>query len=178
VSSLSLYEASIPVYLRMLRNLGTLLDKAEAHAAAGGTDVPTMLEARLAPDMQSLTGQIQLASDAAKGGAARLAGLQPPSFPDVEKTLPELRERLAKTIAFVETIRPEQVDGGEDRQVVLPLPNKTFTFTGRSFLFDFSLPNFLFHVVTAYGLLRAQGVPLGKLDYLAGGRGVVETKQA
>jgi len=166
--SLSLYDAAIPGYLRMLRNLAAMLDKAQAHAAAQGLELSTLAEARLAPDMYPLARQVQMASDAAKGGAARLAGAEPPSFPDTETTFPELRDRIAKTIAFVESIRREQLDGAEDRTIELKFPNRTMTFTGPDFLFQFSLPNFLFHVVTAYGVLRSQGVPLGKMDFLAG----------
>ncbi|MFC3077642.1 DUF1993 family protein [Phenylobacterium terrae] len=168
--SLSLYDASIPGYVRMLRNLSAIFAKAEAHAAANGVDLQTYVDARLAPDMASLVGQVQLASDAAKGAAARLAGITSPSMPDVETTWAELKARLEKTIAFLETIKREQVDGDEDRTVELPLPGRTLTFTARDFLFQFSLPNFHFHIVTAYALLRAQGVPLGKVDYLAGGQ--------
>jgi hypothetical protein len=168
----SLYDASIPVYLQMLRNLSAMLDKAADHAKAQGADFATHLEARLAPDMHPLSRQIQMVSDAAKGGAARLAGVAPPSFPDVETTFAELQERLAKTIAFVEGIKREQVDGGEDRTIELTFPGRTLTFTGSSFLLQFSLPNFFFHVVTAYGLLRSQGAPLGKMDFLAGAQAV------
>ena len=163
---LSLYEASIPVYLRMSRNLIAILDKAGAHAKAEGMPLSTLAEARLAPDMHPLTRQIQMASDAAKGGAARLAGAEPPSMPDTETTFPELKERLAKTIAYLETIKPEQVDGGEDRTIELKFPNGAMTFTGRDFLLLFSMPNLFFHVTTAYDVLRNQGVPLGKMDYL------------
>jgi len=168
--SLSLYEASIPGYLHMLRNLAAMLDKAETHAKTQGVALSTYAEARLAPDMSPLIGQIQLASDAAKGGGARLAAITPPSFPDTETTFAELKERVAKTIAFLETLKPEQIDGGEDRIIELVFPGRTMTFTGRDFLLRFSMPNFLFHVVTAYGVLRSQGVPLGKMDYLAGGQ--------
>lgn len=166
--ALSLYDASIPVYLNMMRNLAAIMAKAEAHAKAGGADVATYLEARLAPDMHPFSRQIQMVSDAAKGGAARLAGVAPPSMPDTETTWGELKERLQKTIDFVASIKPEQVDGDETRTIELPLPGRTMTFTARDFLFNFSLPNFLFHVTTAYGLLRQQGVPLGKMDFLAG----------
>lgn len=166
--SLSLYEASIPVYLQMLRNLQAFLDKAEAHAKGQEKDPDGYSGVRLIDDMHPLNRQIHLASDAAKGGAARLAGIAPPSFPDVEETFPELRERIAKTIAFLETIKPEQVNGREEATIELPVPGRTLTFTGRDFLLKFSLPNFLFHVTTTYALLRKEGVPLGKLDYLAG----------
>lgn len=168
----SLFDASIPVYLHMLRNLDAILDKAEAHAKAGSQDLKSYMDARLAPDMHSLVGQIQLASDAAKSGAARLAGVAAPSFPDTETTWPELKARIAKTIAFVEGLKREQLDGAEDRTVELPLPNGTLKFSGRDFLALFALPNFLFHVTTAYALLRAQGVPLGKLDFLNGSQRV------
>jgi hypothetical protein len=165
--SLSLYDASIPGYLRMLRNLAAMLDKAEAHAKAEGVPLSALAEARLAPDMRPLIAQIQMASDSAKGGAARLAGVTPPSFPDVETSFPELKARIAQTIAFVESVTPEQVNGDDDRIIELKLPTRTMSFTARDFLLQFSLPNFLFHVVTAYAVLRSQGVPLGKLDYLA-----------
>ena len=170
--SLSLYDASIPVYLHMLRNLAALLDKAEAHAKGNGTALSELTEARLAPDMHSLIGQVQLASDAAKGGAARLSGQTPPSMPDTETSLDDLKARIAKTIAFVETITPEQVNGNEDRIIELPTPSRTLTFTAKDFVLKFSLPNFFFHVTTAYGLLRHKGAPIGKLDFLAGATSV------
>lgn len=168
--AVSLYDASIPGYVNMLKNLAALLEKAEAHAKAKGEDPAGFLERRLAPDMATFTGQIQLASDAAKGGAARLAGVTPPSFPDNETSWVEVKERVAKTIAFVESIDRAKVDNDPERIIELPTPNRTLRFTARDFIFGFSLPNFHFHVVTAYGLLRAAGVPIGKLDYLAGGR--------
>jgi len=120
--------------------------------------------------MHPLAGQIRLASDAAKGGAARLAGVTAPSMPDTEATYAELKERVAKTIDYVDTIKPEQINGGETRTIELPLPGRTMTFLAPDFLFQVSLPNFFFHVVTAYDILRNQGVPLGKMDYLAGGQ--------
>ena len=166
--ALSLYDASIPVYLNMMRNLAAIMAKAEAHAKETGADVASYLEARLASDMHPFSRQIQMVSDAAKGGAARLAGVTAPSMPDTETTWDELKARLQKTIDFVASIKPEQVNGDENRTVELTLPNRTLTFTARDFLFNFGLPNFFFHVTTAYGLLRQQGVPLGKMDFLAG----------
>lgn len=163
---LSLYEASVPVYLRMLRNLSAILDKAEAHAKAKGMPLSTLAEARLAPDMHPLTRQIQMVSDVAKSGAARLAGAEAPGMPDTETTFPELKERLAKTIAYLETVKPQAIDGGEDRTIELKFPNGAMTFTGRDYLLLFSMPNLFFHVTTAYDVLRNQGVPLGKMDYL------------
>lgn len=165
--ALSLYDVSIPVYLNSLRNLAAILDKAEAHAKASGADVANYQEARLTPDMHPLTRQIQMVSDAAKGGAARLAGVAPPSMPDTETTWAELKERLQKTVDFVASINREQVDGQEERTIEMTFPGRSMTFTGKDFLTNFSLPNFFFHVVTAYGLLRKEGVPLGKMDYLA-----------
>ena len=168
--ALSLYDASIPVYTQMLKNLVAIVDKAEAHAKETGADVAAWLEARLAPDMHPLSRQFQMVSDAAKGGAARLAGLAPPSMPDTETTWAELRERLTKTLEFVQSIGRDQVSDDETRTIELQFPGRTMSFTARDFLFNFSLPNFFFHVTTAYALLRAQGVPLGKMDFLAGGQ--------
>jgi len=168
--AVSLYDASIPGYVLMLKNLAAILKKAEAHAKATGVDPATYLAQRLAPDMGTFTSQVQLASDAAKGGAARLAGVTPPSFPDTETTWAEVKDRIAKTVAFLETVDRAKVDGDPERIVELPLPNRVLKFPARDFLFSFSLPNFHFHVVTAYALLRAAGVPLGKTDYLAGSR--------
>jgi hypothetical protein len=166
--SLSLYDVSIPLYVRMLRNLAAILEKAENHARQNGADPNALVGVRLAPDMAPLSGQVQMASDAAKGGAARLAGVEPPGMPDTETTFAELKERVARTIAYLETISRDQVDGHEDRSIEMKFPGRTMTFTARDFLFDFSLPNFLFHVVTAYDILRSQGAPLGKMDFLAG----------
>ncbi len=170
--SLSLYDASIPMFIRTLKNLSSFLDKAEAHAAAGGNPLSNYLDARLAPDMHAFPRQIQLASDAAKGGAARLAGVTAPSMPDTETTFPELKERIAKTIAFLETITPEQVNSRHGATIELPLPGRTMTFTAPDFLLNFSQQNFMFHVTMAYALLRMTGVPLGKMDFLAGGQSV------
>jgi hypothetical protein len=168
--SLSFYDVSIPTYLHTLRNLAAILEKSEAHAKASGIDPAGWLEVKLAPDMLPFTRQIQMASDAAKLGTARLAGVTPPAFADTETTWAELKARIARTIAYIETISREQVDGGEGRTIELQLPGRTMAFTGVDFLNQFSLPNFFFHVVTAYALLRSQGAPLGKMDYLAGAR--------
>jgi hypothetical protein len=165
---ISLYDASIPVFRRMLGNLAHLLDKAEQHAAAQGQDVEALLGARFAPDMFPLARQIQITCDGAKNGAARLVGETPPKVPDVEATWAELKERVAKTLAYLEGFRPEQFEGREGSTVELPLPNRTLSFSGVDFVFNFALPNFFFHYVTTYDLLRSQGVPLGKGDYLAG----------
>jgi len=168
--SLSLYDISIPTYKRGLQNLSSFLDKAEAHSKVANGDLAAYAEARLAPDMHPFTRQVQMASDAAKGGAARLAGIEAPSMPDTETTFLELKDRIAKTIAFLDTIKKEPVDARHGATIELPLPGRTMTFTAPDFLMQFSLANFMFHVTTAYALLRAQGVPLGKMDFLAGGQ--------
>jgi len=126
--SISLYDVSIPTYRRGLKNLASFLDKAEAHALANGADLATYAEARLAPDMHPFTRQIQIASDGAKGGASRLAGVAPPKMEDTETTFAELRERIAKTIAFLDTITKEQVDARDGATIELPLPGGTITF--------------------------------------------------
>lgn len=166
--SLSLFDASIPVYLQMLRNLTHFMAKAETFAADEHVELSTLMEASLGHGMANFTRQVQFASDAAKSGAARLAGVDAPSMPDNEASWAELKERIAKTVAFVETVERKQVDGQENRAVVLTFPGRTMEFTGQSFLLTFSLPNFLFHITTAYDVLRSQGVPLGKMDFLAG----------
>jgi hypothetical protein len=168
--SLSLYDASIPGYALMLRNLSLFLDKAETYAAEEGVPLSTLLEASLGHGMAAFTGQVQMASDAAKSAAAHLAGIEPPVMSDTETTFPELRERIAKTVAFVESIKREDVDGQEAREVVLKTARGSMKFTAQTFLLGFSLPNFHFHVTTAYDILRSRGVPLGKMDYLAGSR--------
>ncbi len=164
---LSLHEISIALMLPKLRMLSTLLEKAVAHAEAERIDPATLVEARLAPDMYPLSGQIQAASDAAKSCAARVAGQTPPSFPDTEKTFPELQERIAKTIAYLESVGPAQIDGREDATITVPGRNGDRTFTGRAYVLTLALPNFFFHVTTAYDLLRQAGVQVGKRDYLA-----------
>jgi uncharacterized protein len=166
--SLSLYDASIPVFVTMLKNLNHFLDKAETFATDEHVELSTLTDASLGHGMAAFTRQIQLASDSAKSGAARLAGVEAPSMPDTETTFPELHERIAKTIAFVESIQRDQVDGQEARVITLTFPGRTMEFTGQSFLLTFNLPNFLFHVTTAYAILRKEGVPLGKMDFLAG----------
>ncbi|WP_027133341.1 DUF1993 domain-containing protein [Geminicoccus roseus] len=163
---LSMYQASMPVFLRQLRSLSAILAKAERHAADRGEAPSLLIEARLAPDMFPLARQVQSASDAAKGAAARLAGVELPSFPDTEASFPELQERVAKTIAFLESVPAEKFDGSEVREIVLRPRGMELRFDGQGYLLTFALPNFFFHVTTAYAILREQGVPLGKLDFL------------
>jgi hypothetical protein len=167
--TISMHKASAPVFLRMLTNLDQLLAKAEDNAKARGFDPDLLVTQRLAPDMRPLSSQIQLASDSAKGAMARLSGGTPPAMPDTETTIDQLRARIAATIDYVKSVPAEAVDGSEERDVVLRTPSGDIPFKGLAFLTGFALPNFLFHVTTAYAILRHSGVPLGKLDFL--GRG-------
>lgn len=164
--SLSMYQASVPGFIRILQNLTAILEKAEAHAAAKKIDLAVFVNARLAPDMLPLAHQIQIASDAVKGCAARLAGVDVPSYADTETTFPELKARIAKTIAFLETFKPEQIDGSEDKVVTLKLSGKDTEFKGQPYLLHFVIPNFYFHVSMTYALLRHNGVDIGKMDYI------------
>lgn len=167
--TISMHTASAPVFLRMLTNLDQLLAKAEDNAKARGFDPDLLVTQRLAPDMRPLSSQIQLASDSAKGAMARLSGGTPPAMPDTETTIDQLRARIAATIDYVKSVPAVAVDGSEERDVVLRTPSGDIPFKGLAFLTGFALPNFLFHVTTAYAILRHSGVPLGKLDFL--GRG-------
>jgi hypothetical protein len=164
--TLSMYQASVPVFARGLENLGSILAKAAAHAEARKIEPAVFINARLAPDMFPLARQLQIASDAAKGCVARLAGTEVPSYPDAETTFPELHERLAKTIAFVKGFTAAQIDGSEERIVTLRMRGGDVTFRGQDYLLNLALPNFFFHVVTAYAILRHNGVEVGKMDYL------------
>ena len=164
--ALSFYDISVPVFLRGLGQLSHLLDKGLAHAQASGIDPTVLVNARLAPDMFTLAGQIQSASDASKLGTARIAGLTAPSFPDTETTYPELQARVAKTIDYLQSVDRALVDGFEDRPVTMKARGNELSFTAQRYLLQFALPNFFFHVTTAYDVLRHSGVPLGKMDYL------------
>ncbi|MEM5294552.1 DUF1993 domain-containing protein [Burkholderia sp. JPY481] len=166
--SISMYQASLPVLIRGLTNLQAILGKAEAHAAAKQIEPSVFTNARLAPDMLPLVRQVYIASDTAKGCAARLAGVEPPKFEDVEQTFDELRARIQKTIDYLKEFNAAQIDGSESRTITLKLRPGPIEFTGASYLFGFVLPNFFFHVTTAYDILRHNGVELGKLDYLGG----------
>jgi len=162
----AMYDHSIPVFTKMLGNLSAILDKAATHCDAKKLDPNAILGARLFPDMFPLTRQVQVAADQAKGGAARLAGLEVPKYEDNEKSFDDLKARLAKTIAFVNGIKPEQLAGSETREIVMPLRTQSVTFKGAWYLKHFVLPNFYFHVTTAYSLLRHNGVDVGKGDFL------------
>jgi hypothetical protein len=164
--SFSIYEATLPPMTRMLNNLAAILDKAKTQALAKGMALEELVEARLAPDMHPFKRQIQIASDAAKGCAARLSGSEAPSFPDTEQTFDDLRQRITKTLDYLKSFTPAQFDGAEDRHIVIKTPNRNFEMNGRDFATGFALPNFFFHVTTAYGLLRHKGIEIGKADYL------------
>jgi len=164
--TISMYQASVPVFVRMLNNLVVILEKAVAHAEAKKIAPAVLLNSRLYPDMFPLSRQVQIASDTAKGGAARLAGIEPPKYEDNETTFPELIERLRKTIAYLNTLKPEQIDGSEKRAVTLKVRDEMLTFEGLTFLLNRALPNLYFHVSAAYAILRHSGVEIGKKDYL------------
>jgi hypothetical protein len=166
--SLSMYQASIPVFIRMLGNLSKILDKAAAFAEAKKIDPSVLIRDRLAPDMLPFSFQIQTATDAAKGCAARLGGIEAPSFADTESTFPELKARIEKTITFLQTVTAAQIDGSEERSVTLKLRVGELQFKGQDYLLHFALPNFYFHVSTAYAILRHNGLDLGKMDFLGG----------
>jgi hypothetical protein len=163
-----MYQASVPVFTRMLTNLSAILKKAEDDATARKIDPGVFLTARLAPDMLTLTKQIQIASDAAKGCLARLAGIETPSFPDTETSFAELQDRIKKTIDFAATVTASHLDGTEEKIITLKLPSGEINMPGQAFLLNFATPNFYFHVTTAYAILRHNGVQIGKMDYLGG----------
>ena len=164
--SISMYDVSIPIFTLSLTNLSAILDKAASHQESKKVDPKVIPQARLIVDMLPLSAQIQIACDTAKGAAARLAGVEPPKHEDTEATLAELKARVAKTLDFIKTIKPEQFQGAETRDIVLKFPQTTLKFTGLNYLTNFVLPNFFFHVTTAYALLRKNGVDLGKRDFL------------
>lgn len=165
---MSMSSAAIPTFEITLGALSKLLDKAEAFCSAKKTDSGALLGTRLAPDMFALTKQIQVACDQAKNGSARLAGIDPPKFEDNEKTIPELKERIAKTLTFVKTVDRKAIDASADRAIVFPLGPKKGEMKGADYLNHFVLPNFYFHSAMAYGLLRHAGLEIGKQDFLAG----------
>lgn len=164
--SLGMYQASVPVFSRQLVAMGKILAKAEAHAEARKFDQKALIQARLFPDMLPLSAQIQIASDAAKGAVARLSGAEVPSWEDNEATLQQLAERCAKTEKYLASFKPEQIDGSEDREVTLKIGGNPVPFAGQQYLLGFAIPNFYFHITTAYALLRHSGVEIGKRDFL------------
>jgi len=165
--SANLYAASVPAFLQMLKSLSSILTKTAAYAEAKKIDPSVFVNARLAPDMHPLARQIQMVSDTAKGAAARLAGVDVPSMPDTEATLAELQQRITKTADFLSSLKPEQFEGSAERSVELNVGGgQKMTFKGATYLSHFALPNFYFHVTTAYDIVRHNGVEIGKRDYL------------
>ncbi|PHY13871.1 hypothetical protein CSW58_02950 [Caulobacter sp. B11] len=163
------YDLTVPVLLRALRNLSAILEKGRVHAEAQGLAPDVLLQARLFEDMAPLTSQVQRVSDAAKGALVRIGQVANVAMDDTETTFEQLQARIAATIAFVEAVPREAVDGREDAEIILQIPNAgSLTFTGRDYVLGFVLPNVFFHVTTAYAILRHNGVPLGKRDYLGG----------
>ena len=166
--ALSMYQASIPQLEKMLTNLSNILKKGEEFAKVKNIDGSVLINARLAPDMFPLAKQVQIACDQVKNGMARLAGIEPPAFDDNETTFAQLQERIAKTITFAKSITPAQLDGSETKEIRFSIKEWKFEFVGEQYLLTWIIPNFYFHVTTAYNILRHNGVEIGKADYLGG----------
>jgi hypothetical protein len=164
--SISMHSASVPIFTRMLTNLLTWFDKAEAHAATKKFEPGVLLSTRLAPDMLAFTTQIQIACDTAKFGVSRIAGVEAPKFDDKEASFAELRERVRKTLDFVASVPASQIDGKEEAELIVPRRSGPVTWKAEAYLKNHVLPNFFFHLTTAYALLRHNGVDLGKSDFL------------
>jgi uncharacterized protein len=168
--TISMSSASLPIFKAMLGNLSHILDKGAAHAEARKFDPTSLLQFRLAPDMLPLTRQVLIACDAAKNGMARISSVEAPKFDDKEASFPELKARIQKTLDYLASIPADKVDGNEDKDITFPIgPEKTRTMKAEAYLKHWALPNFFFHITTAYAILRNNGVDLGKSDYLAGG---------
>ena len=164
--SISMYQASVPRFVNVLGNLSNILDKAQAHVDAKKLNGATLTTYRLFPDMLPMTSQVQIACDTAKGAVARLAGMDIPVYEDNENTLADLKARIAKTIAFIQIVKPGQIDGTEDKEIVIKRGYKETRYKSMQFLLGQALPNFYFHVTTAYNILRHNGIEIGKRDYL------------
>lgn len=163
---LSMHQTSVPLMLQMLGSLSAILDKADAYCTERKIEPTVMLNYRLAPNMHPLTRQVQMVTDQVKGAISRLARVEIPSYPDTETTFAELKARIAKTIDYVKTFTPEQINGAEDREVTLKLGSTEMKFTGSQYYFHFFVPNFYFHTTTAYDIIRHCGVPIGKRDFI------------
>ena len=162
---ISMYSQTVPVFVRMLTNLSGILDKTVQHCAERKIDPAVLLGIRLYPDMFAFTRQVQIASDTAKGAAARLAGVEVPKYEDNEASIDELKARIAKTIAFVQSLPEAKFAGSDERSVTIPMRGEQVSIVGLKYLNNNVMPNFYFHLATAYGLLRHNGVPLGKADF-------------
>lgn len=165
---MSMYQAFVPGVTHTLQALAQVLAKGAAHCEARKIDPNAFLQARLFPDMFPLVKQVQIACDMAKGGVARLAGIDNPKFDDTETSFADLQARIERTLAFMRGISPAQIDGSEGKAILLTLPSRTIEFTGQQYLTTFVIPNVYFHATTAYNLLRQGGVELGKRDFLGG----------
>jgi hypothetical protein len=166
--AITLYDQLVPVFSKMLTSLDKVLTKAEADAETRKIDPQVFVNGRLAPDMLPLVRQVQIMTDGAKGAASRLAGREPPKWADEEKSFADLHARIAKTIAHLQTFEPSSFDGAETRSIELKFPNATLNFNGKDYFLGFVVPNFYFHYTTAYAILRHNGVPIGKVDFLGG----------
>ncbi len=166
--TLSMYQASVPVFVRALGNLSNILKKAQAHAEQHKIDPSVLLDSRLYPNMFPLKRQVQIAADMVNGGVARLAGVERPVHEDKETTFEQLQQRIRKTIDFAESIKPEQIDGSEAKSISLTIGGNELQFLGMPYLLGFVTPNVYFHTVTAYDILRHNGVELGKPDFIGG----------
>lgn len=164
--TISMYQVSVPVFLKTLGNLAAILDKGATFAAARKIDPAVLLGYRLAPDMLSLTRQVQIAADHAKRAPARLAGIEAPVYEDNEASFADLKARIDKTIAFINALKPAQIDGSEARDITLKVGGSNQTLSGQAYLLHNALPNFFFHVTTAYAILRHCGVEIGKKDFI------------
>ena len=162
----SMYQISIPVYIRRLNGLAGCLEKAQALYAEKKYDETSLMTQRLFPDMFSFAKQVQSATDHARASAARLAGLEPPNYEAEEKTLADLIARIEKTVQFLKTLKPEQIDGSEDKTITFKLRGNDISYKGLDFLLNSNMPNFYFHATTAYAILRSNGVELGKRDFM------------
>ena len=165
--SITLYAASVPVFKQMLSSLKDILHKTEAHRAEKNIDASALLQARLFPDMFALTRQVQIAADFARGITSRLAGVEVPKFEDNEQTFADLQALLEKTLAYLDSFTPEQINGQEEREIITrPGTPKERKFTGQDYLLSYGIPQFFFHVSTSYAILRHSGVEVGKRDYM------------
>jgi hypothetical protein len=164
--SISMYDASVPVFRQMLNSLSAILDKAESHASGRKIDPAALLQARLYPDMFPLTRQVQIAADFAKGACARLAGVEVPRYEDTEQSFGELKQRIAKTVAFLEGLPRDAIANSEERDIVLTVAGQPMEFKGQEYLLHWALSNFYFHATTAYAILRHNGIELGKRDFI------------
>jgi uncharacterized protein len=164
--AVSLYDFSVPIFTTALTNISAELDKAMTHSEGKKADAKAFADARLIADMLPLRSQVGIACDTAKGCVARLAGVEPPKHEDNETTLPELKARVAKTLDFIKSIKPAQLEGDDSREIVMKFPNTTFKFTAKDYITKFALPNFYFHATMVYAILRKNGVELGKGDFL------------